>query len=53
MLVVEFSKIDFKKKRAGAAYHIPSNVRHGFSVEIEEPVEYIEVFSPPEPGNIY
>ena len=39
--------------KTGDAYHIPSNMRHGFSVKTEAPVEYIEIFSPPKPENIY
>ena len=39
--------------KPGDAYHIPSGVRHGFSVKTEEPVEYIEVFTPPKPENVY
>ena len=29
------------------AYHIPSNIQHGFRVLSDEDLEYIEIFSPP------
>jgi quercetin dioxygenase-like cupin family protein len=33
--------------KAGEAYLIPANTKHGFKVFSENPVEYIEIFSPP------
>lgn len=39
--------------KTGDAYHVPSNIRHGFHVKTEEPVEYIEIFAPPKPENVY
>ncbi len=35
----------------GEAYHIPSNIQHGFEVLSEEGLEYIEIFSPPKAKN--
>ena len=40
-----------KVLRPGDGYVIPANVRHGFRVVSKEPVEYIEVFSPPKEDN--
>jgi quercetin dioxygenase-like cupin family protein len=37
--------------RPGDGYIIPANVRHGFRVVSLEPVEYVEVFSPPKASN--
>jgi mannose-6-phosphate isomerase-like protein (cupin superfamily) len=37
--------------RPGDGYVIPANMRHGFRVVSVEPVEYLEVFSPPKEGN--
>ncbi len=37
--------------RPGDGYVIPGNVRHGFRVVSSEPVEYVEVFSPPKDDN--
>jgi len=31
----------------GDGYHIPSNMIHGFRVLGKEPLEYIEIFTPP------
>jgi mannose-6-phosphate isomerase-like protein (cupin superfamily) len=39
--------------KPGDAYRIPGNTRHGFHVKTENPVEYIEVFTPPKPENVY
>ena len=36
---------------AGDAYYIPKHVRHGFKVLTEQPLEYLEVFSPPKEEN--
>lgn len=36
----------------GEGYHVPSNVEHGFHVHTGEPVEFIEIFSPPKLENI-
>ncbi len=34
-------------------YCIPGNVKHGFKVVSDEPLEYIEIFSPPKEENRY
>lgn len=31
----------------GEAYHIPSNIQHGFRVLSDKDLEYLEIFSPP------
>lgn len=36
-----------KQLTAGDAYHIPSNIPHGFKVLSNDYVEYFEIFSPP------
>lgn len=33
--------------KRGEAYYIPSNIQHGFKVLGNEPLEYLEVFTPP------
>lgn len=42
-------KIDSEMRvlKKGDAYHIPSNTQHGFKVLGNEPLEYLEVFTPP------
>jgi quercetin dioxygenase-like cupin family protein len=35
----------------GDAYLVPGNIRHGFKVVGAEPVEYLEVFTPPKAEN--
>ena len=36
---------------AGDAYHIPKHVRHGFRLLTDQPLEYLEIFSPPKEEN--
>jgi quercetin dioxygenase-like cupin family protein len=36
----------------GDAYLVPGNIRHGFNVVGAEPVEYMEVFTPPKAENV-
>jgi len=43
---------DTKTLGSGEGYYIPGNVPHGFSVNHDEPVEYIEIFCPPKKENV-
>lgn len=38
--------------RRGDGYVIPPNIRHGFTVTSDEPLEYVEIFCPPKPDNL-
>lgn len=46
----EVSHLCIMKFTPGEGYCIPGNVRHGFSVA-DQPVVYIEIFSPPKKEN--